>query len=285
MTEELAKYEGISGTVVKPEAGALEGVESQRAIAEVKAAVAMAKMYPRDQIRALDRIIAACSRPTLAEAALYQYSRGGTDITGPSIRLAEAMAQCWGNIQFGIRELEQRYGESTMEAYAWDLETNARQVKQFQVAHKRVTKAKGTVNLEDPRDIYELTANQGARRMRACILGIIPGDITEEAVTQCEHTMKAKADTSPEGIKRMLEAFAGYGVTKEQLEKRIQRRLDAITPALMINLKKIINSLRDGMSSVADWFEMPQVQTAQSKTENLKDKLKKQAENPPVPTE
>lgn len=147
-------------TVVRPKTDALIEVEQQRAIAETQSAMIIAKKFRRNQIEALDRIKNACSRPKLAESALYQYSRGGTDITGPSIRLAEAIAQNWGNLQFGIRELEQRDGWSTVEAYAWDLETNVREVKQFQVKHERSTK-KGRYAIEDSRDIYELTANQG----------------------------------------------------------------------------------------------------------------------------
>jgi hypothetical protein len=40
------------------------------------------------------------------------------------------------------------------------------------------------------------------------------------------------------------------------IEKRIQRRLDAMTPALMVQLGKVYNSLKDGMSTIADWFEV-----------------------------
>lgn len=256
---------------------ALVEVEQQRAIAEVQSAIVLAKRFPRDQIQAMDRILTACQRPTLAEQALYSYSRGGSDITGPSIRMAEAIAQSWGNLQFGIRELSQSNGESTVEAYAWDVETNTRQVKIFQVPHARYTRSSGLKKLEDPRDIYEAIANQGARRLRACILGIIPGDVVEAAVNQCEDTLKAKADTSPEALKKLVEAFAIYRVTKEQIEKRIQRHLDAITPAQIVSLRKIYNSLKDGMSSPADWFEV-EVPTEQTNTASgndvIKDKLR-----------
>lgn len=233
---------------------AVANTDQQRAVAEVQAAMMIARMNPRDTIAAMDRILNACARPTLADAAVYTYGRGGSDVSGPSIRLAEAMAQSWGNMQFGIRELDQRNGESTVQAFAWDVETNTRREVTFQVPHLRYTK-KGSYKLEDPRDIYEMVANQGARRLRACILAVIPGDVTEAAVTQCEVTMKTKADTSPEAMQKMIVAFGAFGVTKEQIEKRIQRRLDAIQPAQVVSLKKIYASLRDGMSSAADWFE------------------------------
>lgn len=227
---------------------------SAREIAEVQAAMAIAKRFPRDPREAMDRILNACTRPTLAEKALYSYSRGGTDITGPSIRLAEAMAQAWGNMDFGIRELSQEAGVSTVEAYAWDIETNTRQRKIFQVSHIRHTK-KGSYALTDPRDIYENVANNGARRLRACILGVIPGDVTEAAQAQCEETLHANADTSPEGLKKVLAAFEAFGVTKEQIEKKIQSRLEAIRQAQVVHLRKVYNSIRDGMSKPEDWFE------------------------------
>lgn len=261
---------------------AMVEVEQQRAISEVQGAIILAKKFPRNQIECLDRITTACQRPTLAEQALYSYSRGGTEITGPSIRLAEAIAQNWSNLQFGIKELEQRNGESTVEAFAWDVETNVKQVKTFQVKHERYTK-KGRYALEDPRDIYETVANQGARRLRACILGIVPGDVIDAAVGQCEQTLKAKADTSQEALKKLVEAFANYKVTKEQIEKRIQRRLDTITPAQLVNLRKIYNSLKDGMSVPADWFEASG--PVEGAGDDLKSKLKgkRQAGADPTP--
>ena len=155
---------------------------------EVQAAMVIAKKFPRDEVESFNRILRSCQRKSLAESAMYEYPRGGTKVTGPSIRLAEAMAQNWGNLDFGITELEQRNGESQVMAYAWDLETNTRQVKIFSVPHVRSTK-KGNVTLTDPRDIYEMVANQGARRLRSCILGIIPGDVVDAAVAECQKTL------------------------------------------------------------------------------------------------
>ncbi len=238
-----------------PSGNAIAVAQQQREVAEVQGAIAIAKRFPRDVVAATDRILQACTRPTLAESALYSYTRGGSEVTGPSIRLAEVLAQNWGNMQFGIRELEQRNGESTVEAFAWDCETNVRQTKVFQVPHERHTKS-GVKRLTDPRDVYELVANQGARRLRACILGVIPGDVTEAAIKQSETTLKTRVEITPDLIKSIVEKFAGYGVGREMIEKRIQRHMDAITPGLVVQLGKILNSLRDGMSAPSDWFEI-----------------------------
>lgn len=233
---------------------------SNRQIAEVQAMLVMARANPRDQIAATDRILNAFTRPTLAASAMYQFARGGDDIDGPSIRAAEAMAQMWGNMEFGFRELSRGIGQdgigfSEVEAYAWDLEVLTRRPIQFIARHWRDTK-RGGYALKDERDIYELMANMAQRRVRACILAIIPGDVTEAAMKQADVTLNATADTSPEAITKMLEAFAPFGVTKEQIEKRIQRRLEAMQPAQMVRLKKVYASLRDNMSTPADWFDV-----------------------------
>ena len=222
---------------------------------EVQAMMVISKQFPRDVVRAIDNVLNACMRPKLAETALYSYARGGTNITGPSIRLAEAIAQNWGNIDYGIKELENKSGESQVMAYAWDMETNTRVQKIFSVTHKRYTR-KGSYDLEDPRDIYEMVANQGARRLRACILRVIPGDVVEGAVKQCEETLRINFKVTPDVLKQWIEAFKTKGVSKEQLEKLIQRRMDAAEPAHMLKLQNIWNSLKDGMSTVSDWFEI-----------------------------
>lgn len=84
---------------------------------EVQGAMVIAKRFPRDEVESFNRIMQSCKRKSLAESAMYEYPRGGTKVSGPSIRLAEAMAQNWGNIDFGITELEQKNGESQVMAY------------------------------------------------------------------------------------------------------------------------------------------------------------------------
>jgi hypothetical protein len=235
-------------------ASGLISVEQQRSIAEVQARMIIARANPRDPIRAVEQILNDCTRPTLANAAVYQYARGGTDISGPTIRLAEAIAQRWGNIASGLKEVSRNGEFSECVAYAWDLETGYYDERQFQVRHWRDTRGGGYA-LTDERDIYELIANFGQRRKRAVLLTVIPGDVTEAALEQCESTMSAIADTSGEGVRRLIGAFGELGVDPAQIEARIQRRLDAIRPAQIVALRRVFNSLRDGMSEVGDWFD------------------------------
>lgn len=270
------------GSFDKPEStesSAVAKSDEARAIKEVEAAMVIAKRFPRNQMAATDKIIQMCTRQGLAETGMYSYAKGGSSVSGPSIRLAEAMAQAWGNMQFGIRELSQSNGESTVEAFAWDMESNTKQHKVFQVPHLRFTK-NGSYQLTDPREIYELIANQGARRLRNCILGVIPGDVVEAAVQQCETTLHTQADVSPEAIQKMVGAFEAYNVTREQIEKWAQCRMDAIRPAQVVKLRKIYNSLKDGMSAPGDWFDVVVAEggdadaPGKSRSESVKDKAR-----------
>lgn len=239
----------------KAEAGATAVIESSRAQAEVQAQIFMARQFPRDQVKATDRILQACQRPTLAEHALYSYPRGGQQIEGPSIRLAEAIIREWGNCKYGITEVERRGDESSMLAFAWDLETNVFASLDFKVRHYRDSKAKGKQRVEDERDIYEIAANYGSRRLRACILRLVPGDVVDAAVRQCNETLKARIGNLEEKIPAMVKKFEEIGVSKVMLEKRLRHRIETTNAAEILALGKIWNSINDRMSTVSDYFE------------------------------
>jgi hypothetical protein len=229
-------------------------IESERAIAEAQGKLVIAKRFPRDQARAYDNIIEACKRPMLAEEACYSFPRGGQVVSGPAIRLAEMLAANWGNLDYGLRELSRKEGVSEMEAYAWDLETNVMSSQKFTVRHLR-DKQGGAVALKDERDIYELTANMGARRLRARILAVLPADIVQAAVDQCTRTLASGGEVPiADRIRQMLAAFKTLGVPAALIEKRLGHSLDNLTGEELADLRKIHNSLRDNMSKLSDWF-------------------------------
>jgi len=271
--------------VIPQSKGAMAEAAIGRASQETRAAMTIAKQFPRDETTAVSRIMRACKRPGLAESALYSYPRGNETVTGPSIRLAECLAQNWGNLDFGIVELTQKSGESEVMAYCWDLETNCRQVKIFTVKHWRHTKAGGYA-LHDPRDIYEMVANSGARRLRACILGVIPGDIQDQAIDECEKTLKGvNKEPLIDRIRKMIPAFEGLGVTQVMIEMKLGHKVDEINERELISLRKIYKTISDGMGKREDYFTLSGDEKTEpenggkSKTDALADKLKTKNED------
>ena len=249
-------------------------VQQDRAMAEVQAQVVLAKKYPRDPERARELILAECTRLGVAEQAEYQFSRGGTDITGPSIRLMELMAKYWTNIAYGLIELERKNGESTVLAYAWDLETNVRATVEFKARHWRDTKS-GGYEVTAERDVYEITMNMGSRRLRSCLQRVLPGNLVDDALEQCHKTIGAIKE--PNRVENMLNKFLEFGVTKEMIERKIQRKIEAITGQNMIELVRIYNSIQDGMSEPKDWFifgEAPKESTSQKAMSAVQNAIK-----------
>ena len=241
-----------------------------RYMQEVQGMIFMAKQFPRDQFAAWQRIKEACQRKSLAETAQYAYPRGGEKISGPSIRLAEVIAQNWGNISHGVVELEQKNGESTAMAFAWDLETNTRVEKIFTVKHELKLKNGTMKKLSDPRDIYELVANYGARRQRACILAVIPKDVTEAACEECEKTLlNGNSGPLTDKIKKMLDGFKDFGVTKEMVEKRVGYGVDLFTKKDIVELAKVFNAIKDGIGKREDYFEIDKPHSKQSVNDDL----------------
>ena len=232
-------------------------IEASRAIAEAQGKLVIAKRFPRDEVTAYAKAMEACQRPSMAEKAFYSFPRGGQTVEGPTIRFAEELARCWGNIDYGIKELSQDDGKSEMQAYAWDLETNAQSVQNFTNLHQREVGKKMQV-LTSLRDIYENNANMATRRLRARILAILPSWFVEDAIAECKRTLAGNNDTPLiDRVKKMIVQFAKLGVTKEQIETRLKRKVDSMTADDFVEYTGIFNAIKQGESKVADWFDAP----------------------------
>lgn len=234
-------------------------IEASRAIAEAQGKLVIAKRFPRDEVQAYNRVAQACQRKGIAEKAFYSYNRGGGTVSGPTIRFAEELARCWGNIDYGIKELSQDEGKSEMQAYAWDLETNAQSVQNFTNPHIREVGGKAKI-LTSQRDIYEINANMGARRLRSRILAILPNDLVDMAINECKKTLAGNNDEPLiDRVKKMVVAFGKLGVTQEQIEKRLGRKVDTMTIDDFTDYIGIYNAIKQGESKIAEWFEAEKV--------------------------
>lgn len=244
-------------------------VEQSRAVAQVEAAVVAAKRFPRSETKARDRIAATCAYPEVYEKAFYRYPRG-TDpdtgkpniVTGPSIHLLRTVARIWGNIDYGVAEIERHdmgggRGESEMLSQAWDMEDNVRSSTVYRVPWVRVTRAGGIQYLgDDPRNVYENNANQGARRTRAMLEAVIPPEIVALAVRICREAGEAsvKARPLPEQRQGAVKAFAELGVTQRQIEDKVGKPADEWLAPDLIFLKTIRDSLVERTTTVGEEF-------------------------------
>lgn len=231
-------------------------IEASRAVAEAQGKLIIAKRFPRDEIQSYARAMQACKRKGVAEKAFYTYKRGGSAVSGPTIRFAEELARCWGNIDYGIKELSQSDGNSEMQAYAWDLETNAMSVQNFTNPHIREAGG-SSKKLTSQRDIYENNANMGARRLRSRILAILPADLVEDAVAECKKTLAGNNDIPLiDRVKKMVTSFEKFGVSQEQIERRLGRKINTMSVDDLTEYIGIYNALKNDESKPSDWFDV-----------------------------
>jgi hypothetical protein len=247
-------------------------VEQSRAVAEVQAAIYVARQFPRSVSTARGSMQSACQSMALAGKAFYRFPRAGGAVSGSSIHLAKALAGAWGNIQFGVTEMrrDDDYKQSEMQAWAWDIEANTRHVLTFIVPHARFAKGKVEA-LVDLRDIYENNANNGARRLREAIFAVIPDWFIEEAEELCRETLN-KGDGKPlaERITGAVKVFESLGVTKERLELKLGRPSKQWTGPDIAQLLITHKSIQRREIAIDDEFPQPKVTAAEIKSRQQK---------------
>ena len=240
-------------------------IETSRAVAEVQAMVVVAQRNPRSVTEARNAIIETCRQMGLAERAFFKFPRGGQTVSGPSIHLAVELARCWGNINYGIKELsrDDAAHQSEILAYAWDLQTNARSETITIVPHMR-DKRGGAEVLTDMRDIYENNANSGARRLREMIFRAIPTWLLEEAKAECMRTLEKGESEQPlpQRIAVALQMFADMGIVRERIEAKIGMNMDRMTALDLANLRVSYQSIKRNEISAAE--EFPEVAAVQA---------------------
>lgn len=233
-------------------------VEQTRAAAEVAAAVSTARQFPRDMVRAVEQMRQACTQKSLADRAFYSVPRAGGRVEGSTVHLARELARCYGNLDYGIRELarDDDAHQSEMQAWAWDQENNVRQSRSFIVVHARM-KDKKRQALTDLADITNNNNSAAARALRECILTVIPVWFRDEAESVANKTLGGEAASLPieQQIAEATKHFAdSHGVTVDQIEKRLARPRTKWTVSDLATLRVINSELIRGEKTVDEEF-------------------------------
>ncbi|EIW6162721.1 hypothetical protein MF451_003718 [Salmonella enterica subsp. enterica serovar Saintpaul] len=229
-------------------------IEAQRAITEAQSKIQLAKMFPRNETEAFNKLIFSCSHPGFAEEAFYSLPRGSQKISGPSIRLAEEIARLYGNFTYGHRELSRSNGKSEVEVFAWDVENNNYTSRQITVVHVQDTK-NGSYALHSQADIDTRIANIASKQLRGRILSLIPKWMLSEAVAKCRETLAGGQDKAQrdQRVQSLIARFAQKGVDKDALEKYLGHPVKLITDDEMADLFGVYTAIKEG-SSINEFF-------------------------------
>lgn len=230
-------------------------VEQSRAIAEVQAAVVVAQQCPRDMARAEGEMRDTCGRLSVAQRAFYRVPNRGS---GPSVHLARELARIWGNVQYGVHELsrDDDAGMSEVQAFAWDVQTNTRSTRTFQVPHQRMAKGKRQP-LTDLGDVYLNNQNVGARAVRECVFTVLPTWFTELAQEICSQTLKnGEGVPLKDRVEQMVNVFASeFGVKAAQIEDKLGRKRGQWDAGDVAQMQILYQSIKRGEVTVSEEFE------------------------------
>ncbi len=164
--------------------------------------------------------------------------------------------KCWrrtGESRFWYPRTISENGVSTVKAYAW-AETNVRQAKVFGVAHKRMAKRRD--KKQRTHDIYEMVANQGSRRLRACITEHHSGRHRGAALSQCSVTQASERRGNAEEIKEAIRKRRLMEIS-ESPPKTSETVINADSshpPANCRIAENLHQPKKTGMSKPSDWF-------------------------------
>ena len=240
--------------------------------AEIDQQISTAHAYPRSPARARDRMISlATMDEKMSEECIYSVPRGGKQIRGPSIRLAEIVAGCWGNIRVAARVTHEdrieRYVEA--EAIVHDLENNMGWIAR---ARRRIELKKGrkTVDL----DMIQLAGGAAmAVARRNAIFAAVPKPVWARAQEAVEAVIKGDQKTLVERRDAAISYFNKAGVPIERILKALEvSHLDDITLDHLVDLSGMRSALKSGENTLDQLF--PEERAPAPKPETLDDKLK-----------
>ncbi len=232
------------------------------AVTEAKAAIMLAREFPRHEADVRQAIMASCKRPAFADGAEYRFPRGGSEVSGPSVKMARELARCWGNIQHGLEVIVDTPTTRKIRAYAWDVQTNARVIAEDEFAKKIQRKDKRTGQTfwvtPDERDLRELTNRRGAILVRNCILQLIPPDLIDAAREECQQTRLKDISQDPQAARnRIVDAFGELAIPASTIERKMGTPIQALSPKQVGELREIYQSIKDGNSTVSEHFAEP----------------------------
>ena len=218
-------------------------IEQERAIAEAQGQLILAKKFPRSMAQARADFLDACKSPEFAAKAFYAVKNRGS---GPSIRFAEEAARCYGNFQFGHRELSRTAGKSEVEVFAWDMEKNNHSRRQITVLHILDT-SDGPRKLTNQTDIDNRVANVASKQMRGRILALLPKDLVEAGQAACKLTIAGNnSEPISSRVNKMTAAFSALGVTSKHLADYIGHSLDDVTADELVDMLGVFNAIKEG---------------------------------------
>ena len=225
--------------------------------AEIDVAIATAQKYPQHTPGKLSLVkqsmmsFATLDEETAA-ACFYTLPRGGKNIQGPSVRLAEIALACYGNARAGTRIISTVTSGPTphvvVQAVVMDLEKNTSVSieKRRRIVGK---KSKGGVIDED--DINLAANSCSAIAFRDAVFKVVPGALIKPVFEAARKVAIGDAKTLGDRRAKCVEAFAKLGITKDRVLAKVDKKsVDDIDLSDLETLIGLFNAIKEGDVSI-----------------------------------
>jgi hypothetical protein len=249
------------------------GVIEEMTRAEIDTQVATAKRYPRSIGNAIQQATTiACMSQEVAASCIYSVPRAGKSITGPSIRLAEIMASCWGNMRYGSRVVSDDGKMLTVQGFAFDLEKNAACTFEKKV---RITNKNGQRYSDD---MVATASDAGqSKALRNAVFRIVPKVIVDMVLAKAKEVAVGKDKPTSVRREESVGYFGKLGVTKERLLAALDREsVEDMDTEDLLYLQTLAKQIKTGETKIDDAFP-------EARTESVANRITATAEINPAP--
>lgn len=252
--------------------------------AEIDVQIATARKYPRNVKQVVSAITdLATIDETAAEESLYVLVRGqkkqpgrnqqqneddreNKPIEGPSIRLAEIAAQCFGNCRVSARVIEVNRTEKYVEAEGifHDLQTNS---AQRATVRRRISTKKGYLFSDD---MIVVTGNAACSiAKRNAILAGIPRALYRPAYEAARAMVAGTTQTLAQNREKAFRVWQTKGVTPDMLLVKLGlESVDEITPDHIAQLRGLWATIKNGEATIEDTFSPPKASSEHEVIDN-----------------
>ena len=244
---------------------------------EIDIQIATAKRYPRDIEQAKKRIMELATQDKdIAYNCFYHLERTENKkdehgqwrdvkvvIEGLSVRMAEIIATCWGNLRCASRIIGNDGKMITAQGVCHDLETNVA----VSVENKRsILYSSGKTYSQD---MQVVTGNAvSSIAFRNAVLKVVPKVVIGDIITSIQN--KAREQINQRGIpdqwRDCVAAFQKMGVKEDMLLEWLgegRTRADIVADDIM-RLGGVYTAINEGTTTVAETFTKPKEQKAQA---------------------
>lgn len=239
--------------------------------AELDTQISTAKAYPRDTKRFLQEAIAMATidEDTAASCfyCLVRKNKDGerNDIRGPSIRLGEIVASCWGNLHAASRIIGNDGKKITAEGVAWDLEKN---VKMSSEVQRSIVTSKGMTYSSD---MQIVTGNAACSiALRNVIFKTVPKTFVDRVYNEARKFAVGDQKTLTHKRKAVFERLKAIGISEEKVLPFFNKqKIDEFSLEDIEQLIGIGTAIKEGLLKIDDAFVIDEESQGLSVTERI----------------